>query len=57
MTSFVVRSAKRFHQYSPSMRLKSVVWLWYPTRIWCGFTLAAASLTWSAVFFSSSADL
>ena len=33
MTSFDVWSAKRFHQYSPSMRLKSVVWLWYPTRM------------------------
>ena len=57
MTSFVVRSAKRFHQYSPSMRLKSVVWLWYPTRILCGSIFSATSFTASAVFFSEVARL
>ena len=39
------------------MRLKSVVWLWYPTRISCGFSRSATSLTASAVFFSRSADV
>ena len=57
ITSFEVRSAKRFHQYSPSMRAKSVVWLWYPTRIWCGFSRSDTWLTSSAVFFSRSAEV
>ena len=38
------------HQYSPSMPLKSVVWLWYPTRMLWGFSRSATPLISSAVF-------
>ena len=33
------------------------MWLWYPTRIWCGLSFSATAFTSSAVFFSRSAEL